>query len=484
MRVYLVYPDIASIHGLPYHPGLASIASFLRAKGHEVKVAYFSDRGREEALASEIAAFGPDIVGFTAVETQFGHVKSLAARIRKACPCPIVCGGPYVTLAPEVVLESGSPLDAVVIGEGEHAAAEVLDKIASDEEWRGAKNLAYKDSRTGRLVTNPLNQLIAELDRLPYPAIDLFPYQEIIDRENIAMFHFNRGCPYRCHFCSNVALGRVYGMGANRLRYRSVGSVIDEIRGVLSRYMLRDDTLLYFGDDLFIFDKAWITDFCLRYRREIDRPFWCTGRSNLLSEEICKALKGAGCTMLMMSVESGNDYIRNEVMGRGISRETMFRSFELCHRYGINTLASCIIGLPSETPEMIEDSIRTVAQLKSISSYGINIFYPYSGTHLRKVCEEKGLMPEGTGKGFVERRQTMLNLPDLSAEKLDYYYANWVRLIMKHKGVAEQAKYAVRCYWDGFRATAAGQHLKRLAMDTAAGRRFKKVVMKLVWNKV
>lgn len=191
------------------------------------------------------------------------------------------------------------------------------------------------------------------------------------------MFHFNRECPYRCVFCSNEALGAVYGMSSNNIRMRSVDSVLKEIEDTVAGYRLNDDTVLHFSDDLFIFNNEWLEEFSRAYRKNIRRPFWCTGRSNYITDDTCRLLKEAGCLTLMMSVESGNDFIRNEVMKRNITRETLFRSFELCHKYGINTLVSCIIGLPFETPAMINDSIKVMARLKSVSTYGINVFYPF-----------------------------------------------------------------------------------------------------------
>lgn len=484
MKIYLVYPDISSFHGLPYQPGLASIASVLIDRGHEVKLSYFNNINEAKDILKEICAFKPEVIGFTAVETQFRYVRFLASEIKKVHKCLIICGGPYVTLAPEVVLERESSLDTVVIGEGEHAAAELAEKIEKSKNWRDTNNLAYKDEKTNNLIKNPLNPLIEDLDSLGHPTTELFPYQEMIDRENVAMFQFSRGCPYRCGFCSNTALGGVYGMPSNRIRMRSVESVIDEIETTLPKYRLRDDTVLDFVDDLFVFNKKWILDFCGLYRNKIGRPFWCTGRSNHITGEICASLKDAGCVMMMMSVESGNDYIRNKVMLRNITRETMFKSFEICHKHGINTLATCIIGLPFETPEMVEDSIKTVAKLKSITAYGVNIFYPYKGTYLRKVCEEKGFMPkEGIKDDFIERTGSILNLPDLPNDKILYYSRNWIRLIMKYKGVKERIKYAIRNSWDAFRKTAIGNKIRNIINDTRIGRAFKKYIMKHLWNR-
>lgn len=483
MKIHLIYPDVSSFHGLPYHPGLASIASVLIDKGHEVKVSYFNNMDDAKCMVDQIVAAKPDLIGFTTVETQFRYVKYLASKIKEAYNAFIIYGGPYVTLAPDEVLKEDSSVDAIVRGEGERAVVELAERIELEKKWSDVNNLIFRDKATTRVIKNPLSPLIDDLDSLPYPNTDLFDYQKIIDRENMAIFHFNRGCPYCCTFCSNTALGEVYGMPHNRIRYRSVNSVINEIETKLLKYKLRDDTILLFGDDLFIADKKWLSDFCGIYKEKIGRPFWCTGRSNLITDEVCAMLKDSGCRQMMMSVESGDDYIRNKVMMRNISRETMIRSFEICDKYGINTLATCIVGLPFETPEMIENSIETVAKLKSVNSYGINIFYPYKGTQLRKICEEKGFMPKVIDDDFVERKGSVLDLPDLSKDLIVYYYKNWIKLIMKHKPLKERVTFEIRRCWDGIRKTGLGSNIRAVVNNTKLGKRFKKYVMKYIWNR-
>jgi radical SAM superfamily enzyme YgiQ (UPF0313 family) len=483
MKICLVFPDVYSFHGIPYHPGLASIAAVLMKEGHAVRLVYYNAPDKDNGIIEEINRFKPDLVGFTAVETQFSHVRRLALKIKEVRACFIVCGGPYATLSPESVLKHAGPIDAAIIGEGEYAMAQLADTISKDGEWRNLRNLAYVGADGEEIVRNPLNPLISDLDSLPFPNTEIFPFQDIIDKHNIAVFHFNRGCPYRCAFCSNEALGNVYSLSANRIRYRSPGSATDEIERTLSKYKLRDDTLLHFGDDLFVFDKKWLSEFCALYRKKIGRPFWCTGRSNHISDEVCRNLKNAGCSTLMMSVESGNDFIRNEVMRRNISRETMVRSFDLCDKHGINTLATCIVGLPFETCDMIEDSIKTVAGLKSITAYGVNTFYPYKGTHLRKICEDNDFMSRDWSGELIERKESVLNLPTISRKQIMYYYKNWSRLVARHKSLQEVIKYEIRNAWAGLRATYFGQLLRSFINNTGSGKAIKRAAMRHVWNK-
>jgi radical SAM superfamily enzyme YgiQ (UPF0313 family) len=136
----------------------------------------------------------------------------------------------------------------------------------------------------------------------------------------------------------------------------------------------------------------------------------------------------------MMAIESGNDFIRNKVMKRNISRKAMFNSFELASKHGLRTCSPCVIGVPFETPEMIEDSLSTVAQL-NVTEKGVNVFYPYRGTPLRTTCEENGFLPDFTKVRAIERKESVLNLPTIKNEEIQYYHDNWERLLLQRMGI-------------------------------------------------
>ena len=133
----------------------------------------------------------------------------------------------------------------------------------------------------------------------------------------------------------------------------------------------------------------------------------------------------------------------------------MFDSFEWAHKAGVQTNANCIIGLPFETPEMIEDSITTIASLGATEN-GCNIFYPYKGTALRKVCEDNGFMPDTLGfeandvDGIKERRESILNLPTITKEEILYYAQNWENLLSSQKSWRSQAARKARIAYGNF----------------------------------
>jgi anaerobic magnesium-protoporphyrin IX monomethyl ester cyclase len=432
--VYLVYPDFDSWHGLPYHAGIASLGATLQAHGYTVKVKYICDRKEYPVIMQEVLDLQPAVVGFTTVETQYGYVQEMAAMIKEQYPCITVVGGSHITLYPEALLEDHSEsLDCGMRGECEGPFLDLCEKVRQGEEFRDIENVCFIHPQKGGLVQNSLRPLEQDLGKLPFPATELFDYQEIINENQMALFHFNRGCPYPCTYCSAQKLAKEYGTVKEGLRQMPARKAIDTIKFTLQKYDVPSDTLLLFSDDLFTMYKDWLYEFLDLYEVEIGRPFWSTARSNTASDEQFDRLKSAGCRTIMMAIESGNDFIRNKVMKRNISRKVMFNSFELADRYKIRTCSPCVIGVPFETSEMIEDSIDTVSQL-NVTEKGVNIFFPYRGTPLRTVCEENNFLPDFTKVKAIERKESVLNLPTIKQKEIQYYHDNWERLILQRMG--------------------------------------------------
>jgi len=84
---------------------------------------------------------------------------------------------------------------------------------------------------------------------------------------------------------------------------------------------------------------------------------------------------------------------------------------------------------------------------------------------------------------FIERKGSILNLPDLPNDKLLYYYNNWISLIMRHKLAKERIKYALRNWWQVVRKTAFGDKIRHIINNTRLGKAFKKYIMKHVWSR-
>ncbi|MCK5083274.1 MAG: radical SAM protein, partial [Candidatus Omnitrophica bacterium] len=253
-------------------------------------------------------------------------------------------------------------------------------------------------------------------------------FEETLRTVGYAPFFFSKGCPYLCTYCSNHAIAKRYGSSRNTPRFRSPENCIREIEDVISRFKI---TTIGIFDDILGIDRKWRDEFLKKYKEKIRIRFFCLLRANLVDEKFVRLLKNAGCYRISMGVESGNDYIRNTVMNRGLSEKQIIKAFDLCRQYRIQTNSLNIIGTPGETEEMIWDTIHLNRRLRATSS-GVNIFYPYKGTQLGDHCFSEGLVNEDLYYSFSsERRSSVLNYPDDFKEKLVYYSRNWEDLINK-----------------------------------------------------
>lgn len=425
MKLLFIYPNVDGNHADNYAFGLATIVSVSRKLGHECKVEVVTKRAMFDEVIKRFDEFEPDLVGFTSVSSQFCNVKELAGRMKSRRDSLItVCGGVHPTLWPESIIEAKG-IDLFVIGEGEHAFAELLGKIESGESYYSCHNLAYVKS--GILMKTGLLPLEDKLNEFPFPDREIYPLEETVKSIGFAPFHFARGCPFTCTYCANHAQAKVYGEKKRRVRAPSPEYCIREIEDALKKHSYINKIAIY--DDIFGLNKKWRNEFLALYKERVNIPYWVLLRADVVSDEFVKQLKDTGCERVLFGVESGNDFVRNKIMKRSMSRDTIVTAFKLVHSYGMETTAVNVIGVPGETEEMLLDTIRLNREIRPTFS-GADIFYPYKGTVLGEQCLECGLVTEEMLRSFTnERRETVLGYDEKWKKKLSYYDKNWQRLV-------------------------------------------------------
>ncbi|MFH1846310.1 MAG: radical SAM protein [Candidatus Omnitrophota bacterium] len=424
MRVLFIYTNINGFHDDCYSFGLASIVSVTRINGYEPKVIIVRSKKEYSQILREIDSFQPQVVGFSAVSSQFSFVSEIASFVKqKSKEIITVCGGVHPTINPDCLLETKF-LDGIFIGESEKSFVEFLDKIKKNEPYEDTDNYAYMNN--GQVIINKLKPLMKDLDDVPYPDKQIYPYEDTIKKTGLAPFLFSRGCPYLCSYCSNHAIAKRYGLPRNTPRYRSPESCIAELEETISS--MRIDTI-FIMDDIFGIDKKWRMEFCEKYRKRINKPFICLLRVELVDEEFISLLKDAGCYKISVGLESGNEYVRNKIMNRLMSNDRIIKAFKIIKKYKLETNTLNIIGTPGETEEMLWDTIKMNRTIHPTTS-GVNIFYPYKGTKLGDSCFDQGLVNEELYNNFSrERRATVLNYSEAWRKKLAYYRDNWEALV-------------------------------------------------------
>ncbi len=352
--------------------GVMSLAAVARANGHEVMLAL----GSEERIVRVARDFRPDVVGFCVLTGFQTRWLKVARSIKRALdPEPlIIFGGPHPTFFPKVVLEDG--VDLVCRGEGEGAMADLLDAVdAGNERFDDIPNLVVKNDFG--LRSTPLRPL-ANLDELPFPNREISFAYPFIRKDPNVHFMAGRGCPYSCSFCFNRSMRELCRELGPPVRMRSVDNLIEEIDGVNRKWGIE---VVYFQDDTFVLDRDWLFDFLDRYASCLRLPFYCTVRADLVTADMARALRDAGCYRVSFGVESGVERIRREVLKKNVSDEQIREAASILHDAGITFQTTNMMGLPGET---LADAVRTLELNIQIGAdiAWTSIYQPYPGTEL------------------------------------------------------------------------------------------------------
>jgi len=376
MRVALIYPlfpeyllrvSLRSHEDFP--AGLGYMAACLRRAGHTASIFTPDSLGMPmRRVWREMAAFKPDIVGISAVTRNIMEARRVTGEVKRRLGCPVIMGGPHPTAVPRSTLEGLPELDAVIVGEGELP----ILALAAEFDRNGKVNFGNVPGACfldkGSYVENPRPEPIADLDGLPYPAIDLHN-GGTVQLGNVKMFT-SRGCPGQCNFCANICMGR-------KFRPHSPERVVDEMEHMLKNY---DARFLHIQDDCFTADNKRAHRICdLIISRKLKIAWDAAGRVNtLLDEALLVKMKKAGCIRVQIGVETGSQRINN-LMGKGTTLEQAEQCCALLHKCGLESFPTFIIGNDGETPETIKETIAFAKKLKpTITAF--NTLIPFPGT--------------------------------------------------------------------------------------------------------
>jgi len=412
---------------IDYEPqGILHLSSALKAAGHEVALTVAA----QEDPVRFAQDYHPDVLGYSVTTGSQGYYLDLNRRLRAQVDALSVFGGPHPTYFPEMIEAEG--VDAICLGEGEEALVELADTLAAGAPITGIRNWWVKDSE-GTIHRNPIRPPTPDLDTLPPP-----DHRLVFDKDSFTrgtgLKHFitGRGCPYNCAYCYNQAYQELYRGKGNVVRRRSVDKVLEELRWVRDGYPLQ---FVVFLDDTFIWPLDWLREFCARYPSEIGLPFFCNVRPNLVNEEIVGLLREAGCVSVGMGLESGDDEMRNRVLGRRLSRDQILKAAHLLRLASIQFITTNMLGLPTGSRE--SDLATLELNLACRPAYANSFLYqPYPRTALGDFAREQGLMcGEVDDIGSSAWDSTILNFdPDTKREleNLNHLFAiavEWPRAL-------------------------------------------------------
>ncbi len=274
------------------------------------------------------------------------------------------------------------------------------------------RGLAWRDR--GEIVINPDRPFIPNLDDLPIPRHELLP----LDKQRMPMikgpFTFivtSRGCPAGCKFCIKHVSYQ------NSVRIRSPHLILEELQ-YLARLGIHN---VHMYADLFTVNREQVVGLCRLIIESGLKVRWtCNSRVDYVDEEMLQLMGKAGCWYISWGIESANEQILKRTR-KGYRKEQAVKALTWAKRAGINNWGYFIIGLPGETEETIRETIEYAKSLP-LDIALFHIAAPYPGTPFFYEVVENGWFRPGTNWEEVDMDQsTVLDYPDLSAERLEYW---------------------------------------------------------------
>jgi len=414
--------------------GLAYVLSSVKRSEYDFELLDIDKyRFTDEDIRRKLEETEWHIVLLGCIVTGYKKVKKLAAEIRATNPeALIVVGNSVASSIPDILLKN-TEADVAVIGEGDVAIVEVLDKWISKKGLNDVKGIYY--SNNDQIIKNPEREVISNINDIPPPIYDIFDVEEYIsaqrniigeplpmDREVIRSFPLNtaRGCPNRCTFCYHCFIDKKY-------RYRSAMSIVDEIKLLKETYNI-NYVLLW--DDLTFFSKKQISEFVDLVLKEKLEVSWIGAvRGNLFQEtkdiELLIKMKDAGCIRLGYALESADEVIL-KAMKKRVSLSQFRKQKELMDTAGIASGTSIVLGYPQETPETIAKTYQFCLDLGIYPSTGFLL--PQPATPIYDWAKREGFIKDE--EEFLlqmgDRQDLRINLTKMSNEEFEDHVTHWL----------------------------------------------------------
>ena len=375
-------------HGKRLPPiGLMYIAGALEKAGYSVEMLdnYLANKPLEE-VKQIIRQCQPFMVGITCGSATFARCLETAQAIKEAkADCVVVVGGWHASYLPETLL-AHPQIDYAIIGEGERAITQLANTLTQNK-LDQATTIPGVACRTPSGITVNAPKFIEDMDEIPYPARHLLPLEqydrtiEFLDAKPADVMSISRGCVYSCGFCETRKLW------GNINRSFSPKRVIGEIQDLQRRYGTKG---IYFINDNFTLNKEKTKTLCnLMIEQKLDLEWVCDTRVDLVDDELLELMSKAGCRVIWFGVESGSPKILRRI-NRNTTPQQVQTAFKLCKKHHIKTACSFMLGLPDETLEDMEKSLKFAKKIDpDYCQFNIFIAYPDSKIYKELLQNKK-----------------------------------------------------------------------------------------------
>jgi anaerobic magnesium-protoporphyrin IX monomethyl ester cyclase len=340
----------------PY--GLFSLGAQALRAGHQVKVLNLS--GFSWSKVDEVVrSLDAELFGMSCWTSNRRGVALVARAIKQYQPdAHVLIGGPHATPLGREMLAHYPDIDTVSLGESEETFMELVARLASGESTLGIPGTLYRQA--GAVVAAPGRGSIHDLDTLASP-------HEYFDTHIVMT---SRGCPWQCTFCGAEA---TWGRG---FRGQSVPYVLDALEKAVTRLSVK---MVQIKDDTFTTNKKRVLELCQGIRERKLQFLWsCDTRVDVLSDDLLREMRLAGCQRLSLGVETGSPSILHNINKR-ITIQKIEAAAAMAKRVGIQVRFYMMLGNRGETAETFRETLEFLARVKP-HQYIFSCLTIYPGT--------------------------------------------------------------------------------------------------------
>src|SRR6476659_8295844 len=377
-------PDSKLIDAPPHRLGFADIAPY--ARQYELLVLHTSS-----------PSFLSDVKTAEAMKELNPHLK-------------IGFIGAKVAVEPKESLEASGAIDFVARNEFDYT----IKEVAEGRDWSKIAGLSYRNA-DGIIVHNDDRPILEDMDALPF-VTPVYKRDLVIEnyfggylKHPYISFYTGRGCKSRCTFCLWPQT-----VGGHRYRTRSVGHVIEEVAWARKAYPQVKE---FFFDDDTLTDNIPRVQALAKELGKLGVTWACNAKANVPRETL-KVMRDNGLRVLLVGFETGNQQILFNIK-KGMRIEFVRRFTKDCNELGIKIQGTFIRGLPGETKETIEETIRFACEINP-HTIQVSLAAPYPGTYLHRQALENGWLDEANAELVDEYGVQMapLHYPHLSHSEI------------------------------------------------------------------
>jgi hopanoid biosynthesis associated radical SAM protein HpnJ len=383
---------------LCYPAGMLPDSKVVDAPPHKISIEQVVEMGKDFEL----------LVLFTSTPGFDVDVK-MTILMKAANPKLKVCFvGPPVTVEPEKTLNATSAIDFVVRKEFDH---QIVD-YANGKPLEEIPGVSFR-SADGSIINNPERGVIENLDELPWVSkvykrdLDVTNYNVPFLLNPFISLYTSRGCPAMCTFCLWPQTH-----SGHRWRLRSSDDVAAEMKYIKENFPQIKE--VFFDDDTFNYQKARTIELCAKLK-PLNMTWSCTSRVTT-DYDTLKAMKEAGCRLLIVGYESGDPQILKNIK-KGATVDMAERFTANCKKLGLLIHGDFIVGLPGESRDSIRKTIDFAKKLDN-ETIQVSIAHPYPGTEFYDYAKKNDLISIGSMTDEVGHQLPKVIYPGLDEAEL------------------------------------------------------------------